>query len=110
MPDLLDWDFTADAPGLKHIGDITYLPVGDGEFLYLATVLDCFSRRVVGWSIATHMRTELVSEVSKRGHGSSPRQARSASAAARTSATWTAARAVSDAAHGRLARSGVGTR
>lgn len=54
-------DFTAPAPG-KYMGDITYLPTGDGQFLYLATVLDCFSRRVVGWSIAAHMRTELVAD------------------------------------------------
>lgn len=38
------------------------LPVGDGEFLYLATVVDCFSRRLAGWSIAGHMRTELVAD------------------------------------------------
>lgn len=42
--------------------DITYLPTGDGRFLYLATVLDCFSRKVVGWSIADHMRTGLVAD------------------------------------------------
>lgn len=42
------------------MGDITYLPLEDGEFLYLATVLDCFGRKVVGWSIADHMRTDLV--------------------------------------------------
>jgi transposase InsO family protein len=62
VPDLFKRDFTADEPGVKYMGDITYLPVGDGEFLYLATVLDCFSRRVVGWSIADHMRTELVAD------------------------------------------------
>ncbi|MEV7776647.1 IS3 family transposase [Kitasatospora sp. NPDC086791] len=62
VPDLFGRDFTALEPGLKYMGDITYLPVGDGEFLYLATVLDCFSRRVVGWSIAGHMRTELVAD------------------------------------------------
>jgi transposase InsO family protein len=62
VPDLVRRDFTAPAPGLKYMGDITYLPVGDGQFLYLATVLDCFSRRVVGWSIASHMRTELVAD------------------------------------------------
>jgi len=39
--------------------------VGDGEFLYLATVIACFSRRVVGWSIADHMRTELVADALK---------------------------------------------
>jgi transposase InsO family protein len=61
VPDLFKRDFNADAPNLKYMGDVTYLPTGDGEFLYLATVLDCFSRRVVGWSIADHMRTELIS-------------------------------------------------
>ena len=62
VPDLFGRDFTAKRPGAKYMGDITYLPVGDGRFLYLATVLDCFSRRVVGYSIADHMRTELVAD------------------------------------------------
>jgi transposase InsO family protein len=62
VPDLFRRDFSATAPNTKYMGDITYLPVGDGEFLYLATVLDCFSRRVVGWSIADHMRTALVTD------------------------------------------------
>jgi transposase InsO family protein len=62
VADLFGRDFTAPEPGLKYMGDITYLPVGDGRFLYLATVLDCFSRRVVGYSIADHMRTELVAD------------------------------------------------
>jgi transposase InsO family protein len=62
VADLFGRDFTAAAPGIKYMGDITYLPVGDGRFLYLATVLDCFSRRVVGYSIADHMRTELVAD------------------------------------------------
>ncbi|MQY40281.1 hypothetical protein SRB17_83130 [Streptomyces sp. RB17] len=44
------------------MGDITYPPLTGGELLYLATVLDCFSRRVVGWSIADHMRTDLVAD------------------------------------------------
>lgn len=48
VADLFNRDFNADLPGTKLMGDITYLPVGDGEFLYLATVLDCFSRRVIG--------------------------------------------------------------
>ena len=62
VADLFGRDFTAPEPGRKYMGDITYLPVGDGRFLYLATVLDCFSRRVVGYSIAEHMRTELVAD------------------------------------------------
>jgi transposase InsO family protein len=64
-PDLLRRDFTASAPNTTYVGDITYLPVGDGEFLYLATVVDCFSRRLAGWSIADHMRTELVADALK---------------------------------------------
>ncbi|WP_392673655.1 IS3 family transposase [Streptomyces sp. LN785] len=62
VPDLFQRDFTATEPGRKYMGDITYLPLTNGEFLYLATVLDCFSRKVVGWSIANHMRTSLVAD------------------------------------------------
>ena len=65
VPDLFKRDFTAPAPNAKYVGDITYLPVGDGEFLHLATVVDCFSRRLAGWSIADHMRTELVTDALK---------------------------------------------
>ncbi|MFG2078705.1 IS3 family transposase [Nonomuraea maritima] len=60
VPDLIKRDFTASAPNRRYVGDITYLPVGEGRFLYLATVLDLGSRRLAGWSIADHMRTELV--------------------------------------------------
>ena len=60
VPDLLKRDFTADAPNARYVGDITYLPLADGHNLYLATVIDCYSRRLVGWSIADHMRTSLV--------------------------------------------------
>ena len=50
---------TAEAPGVKLIGDITYIPTWEG-WLYLGTVIDCFSKRVVGWSMADHMRTSLI--------------------------------------------------
>lgn len=59
VPDLLTRDFTADRPGIKFVGDITYIHTWQG-FVYLATVIDCYSRKVVGWSIADHMRTGLV--------------------------------------------------
>ena len=51
----------ADAPNRLWVADITYVPTLVG-FLYLAIVLDVFSRRVVGWAMATHLRTELVVE------------------------------------------------
>lgn len=62
VPDLLKRDFTAPAPNRKYVGDITYLPLADGQNLYLATVIDCHSRRLAGWAIADHMRTELVED------------------------------------------------
>jgi transposase InsO family protein len=62
VPDLLGRDFTAPAPNTRYVGDITYLPLGIGSNLYLATVIDCFSGRVAGWAIADHMRTELVED------------------------------------------------
>lgn len=60
--DLIGRDFTAEQPNTRYVGDITYLPVGGGKFLYLATVIDLFSRRLAGWSIADHMRTSLVAD------------------------------------------------
>ena len=58
-PDLVGRDFTAPAPDRLWVADITYLPTRAG-FCYLAAITDAFSRRVVGWSMATHMRTELI--------------------------------------------------
>lgn len=65
VPDLLKRDFTAPAPNQRYVGDITYLPIADGTNLYLATVIDCYSRRLAGWAIADHMRTELVEDALK---------------------------------------------
>lgn len=62
VPDLLQRDFAAQEPNTKYVGDITYLPIGNGQFLYLATVLDLCSKRLTGWSIADHMRTSLVTD------------------------------------------------
>jgi putative transposase len=58
-PDLIQRDFTAPAPDRLWVADITYIPTLVG-FLYLAVVLDVFSRRVVGWAMAQHLRTQLV--------------------------------------------------
>jgi transposase InsO family protein len=65
VPDLLGRDFTAPAPNQRYVGDITYLPLADGSNLYLATVIDCYSRRLAGWAVADHMRTELVEDALK---------------------------------------------
>ncbi|MFD7560776.1 IS3 family transposase [Streptomyces sp. NPDC059835] len=59
-PDLIQRDFTAAAVNTKYVGDITYLPASGAKPLYLATVIDLASRRLAGWAIADHMRTELV--------------------------------------------------
>jgi transposase InsO family protein len=60
-PDLMRRDFTADAPGTKLVGDITYIHTWAG-FLYLATVIDCHTKAVVGWAMADHMKTSLISD------------------------------------------------
>ena len=60
-PDLVGRDFTAEAPGCKLVGDITYIPTWAG-WLYLATVIDCFNKEVIGYAMADHMRTSLVSD------------------------------------------------
>jgi putative transposase len=58
-PDLVSRDFAAAGPDRLWVADITYIPTWAG-FLYLAVVLDVWSRRVIGWAMATHLRTELV--------------------------------------------------
>jgi putative transposase len=57
--DLVERNFAAGAPNQLWVADITYIPTWIG-FLYLAVVIDVFSRKVVGWSMATHLKTELV--------------------------------------------------
>jgi transposase InsO family protein len=64
-PDLLKRDFTAQGPNRKYVGDITYLPLANGRNLYLATVIDCCSRKLAGWAVADHMRTSLVTDALK---------------------------------------------
>ena len=59
IPDLVERSFTADAPDRLWVADITYIPTWAG-FLYLAVVMDVYSRRIVGWTMANHLQTELV--------------------------------------------------
>ncbi len=58
-PDLVERDFSSEGPDRLWVADITYIPTWAG-FLYLAVVLDAWSRKIVGWAMATHLRTELV--------------------------------------------------
>jgi len=58
-PDLVDRQFVADKPNALWVADITYVPTWIG-FLYLAVVLDVWSRKIVGWAMASHLRTSLV--------------------------------------------------
>jgi putative transposase len=59
IPDLVDRDFGASAPGEKMVGDITYIPTWQG-WLYLATVIDCATRKVAGWAMDDNYRTPLI--------------------------------------------------
>lgn len=61
IPDLVKRDFTASQAGRKFVGDITYIHTWQG-FVYLATVIDCYSKKVVGWAIDDHMRADLVEQ------------------------------------------------
>ena len=58
-PDLVERDFSAPGPDRLWVSDITYIPTSSG-FLYLAVTIDAWSRRVIGWSMQKHLRTELV--------------------------------------------------
>ena len=60
-PDLVDRKFSASGPNQLWVADITYVPTRSGT-LYLAVVLDVWSRRIVGWAMAAHLRSELVVE------------------------------------------------
>ena len=59
VPDLVSRDFGASAPGEKMVGDITYIPTWEG-WLFLATVIDCATRKVVGWAMDDNYRTPLI--------------------------------------------------
>jgi len=59
IPDLVNRDFTAEAPGAKMVGDITYIPTWEG-WLFLATVIDCHTKAVIGWAMDDNYKTPLI--------------------------------------------------
>ena len=71
VPDQVERQFQADAPDRIWVADITYVPTWAG-FVYLAIVLDVFSRRVVGWSMAHHLRTRTGARGAEHGVGTAP--------------------------------------
>lgn len=66
-PNLLLERAASEAPDEVYVGDITYLPLVNGKFVYLATFQDAFTRIIVGWDIADHMREELVLNALEKG-------------------------------------------
>lgn len=74
LPDLVDRDFTAQAPGEKMVGDVTYIPTWQG-WLYLATVIDCHTKAVIGWAMDNNYKTPLIEaavEMAARNHKLAP--------------------------------------
>ncbi|MFW9175420.1 IS3 family transposase [Corynebacterium striatum] len=69
MPDLVGRTFTADEPNRVYVGDITYLPCKGGKNMYLATVIDTYSRKLAGYALADHMRVSLVVDALAHAHG-----------------------------------------
>src|SRR6185437_4640716 len=70
LPYLVNRDFTAGAPGEKMVGDITCIPTWQG-WLFLATVIDCFSKEVIGWATGDNYKTPLIEkaiEMAARNH------------------------------------------
>jgi putative transposase len=65
IPDLVGRDFTADRPGQKFVGDITYIPTWEG-WLYLATVIDCHTKMVIGYAMDDNYKTPLISTALRR--------------------------------------------
>ena len=69
MPDLVGRKFTANEPNRVYVGDITYLPCKGGKNMYLATVIDTYSRKLAGYALADHMRVSLVVDAIAHAHG-----------------------------------------
>jgi len=71
IPDLVNRDFTAGAPGQKMVGDITYIPTWEG-WLYLATVIDCHTKAVVGYATDDNYKTPLIEDAIRMAAGNYP--------------------------------------
>lgn len=68
VPDLVRRDFTAEKPGTKMVGDITYIPTEEG-WLYLATVIDCCTKEIIGYAMDDHYKTPLIETAIRNADG-----------------------------------------
>ena len=68
LPDLLERDFTASAPGQKMVGDITYIPTWEG-WLFLATVIDCHTKMVIGYAMGEDYKTRRIQAALRHAAG-----------------------------------------
>jgi putative transposase len=68
IPDLVNRDFAAEVPGQKMVGDITYIPTWEG-WVYLASVIDCATRKVIGWAMDDNYRTPLITRAIRMAAG-----------------------------------------
>jgi putative transposase len=68
IPDLVNRDFSAEKPGEKMVGDITYIPTWEG-WVYLALVIDCATRMIVGWAMDDNYKTPLIASAIKMAAG-----------------------------------------
>jgi transposase InsO family protein len=71
IPDLVGRDFTAPARGMKMVGDITCIPTWEG-WIFLATVIDCHSKKIIGWAMDDHYRTGLITTAIRRAAANTP--------------------------------------
>ena len=69
MPDLVGRTFTADEPNRVYVGDITYLRCKGGKNMYVATIINTYSRKLAGYALADHMRVSLVIDALAHAHG-----------------------------------------
>jgi putative transposase len=85
-PDLVARDFNVDGPDQLWVADITYVPTSSG-FLFLSVVVDAWSRRIVGWSMKNHLKTDLVLDALNMALEQDRSRARRAEYGARTAPT-----------------------
>jgi len=112
-PDLVKRDFTATAPDRLWVGDLTYLRCWEGR-LFLAFMIDVFSRKVIGWQLASHMRTDLVLDALRmalgtRSHGADVKLVHHTDQGSQGGFKWSSQRSMREGCDGQAEGMGVGS-